>query len=496
MADGTTSAANAIISSILGSAEDCAVREVVDRFNGMYCVVNEGGKAVVFQQGFDPVLKRRRLDRLSPADLRLLYLNERIQVGVNKDGSPAMKGVADVWLHHAERRQFIHGVTFDPARQVRLGVLNLWEGYAVTPAPGDWSLMRGHIQHVVCDGDPTRFRYTMGWTARMLQYPNEQGEVAMVMKGAEGTGKGTFAKAIKTIVGHHALAIANGKHLVGNFNSHLRDVVFLFADEAFFAGDRAHVGVLKSIITEPYLTVEAKYANAIEVPNYLHLMMASNEEWVVPASLEARRFFVNELSADRRNDHAYFAAIWEQMEAGGYAAMLHDLLAYDLTGFNVRNVPVTEGLQRQRKLSLGTTEAWWLDCLERGYVFRSRLGLESVFAKWRERVSTELLFASYTDFANARRERRQLTREGLGRFVTSMRGEATRIRNAIVGEHLTEEANLHGGISRKAKPVRQDRACGYDVGSIETARQGFSAVTGLQVDWDGGAATEDADGDE
>ncbi len=28
----------------------------------------------------------------------------------------------------------------------------------------------------------------------------------------------------------------------------------------------------------------------------------------------------------QEGDHAYFAAIWEQMDAGGYEAMLHDLL--------------------------------------------------------------------------------------------------------------------------------------------------------------------------
>jgi hypothetical protein len=258
----------------------------------------------------------------------------------------------------------------------------------------------------------------------MFQHPDEQGEVAIVVKGGEGTGKGTLAKAVKHTVGHHALAITNGKHLVGAFNSHLRDVVFLFADEAFFAGDRAHVGVLKSTITEPYLMVEAKYANTVETPNFLHLMMASNEEWVVPASMDSRRFLLNEVSAARRNDHAYFAAIWEQMEAGGFAAMLHDLLAYDLTRFNVRDVPVTEGLQRQRKMSLATTEAWWLDCLQRGYVFRSRVGLEAEFAKWHERATTELLFASYIEFARERRERRPVTREELGRFFARDEGGA------------------------------------------------------------------------
>jgi hypothetical protein len=146
----------------LGTAQDCAIAEVISRFNGMFMVVNEGGKAVILQHGFDPVLKRRRLDRLAPTDLRVLYLNERIPVGVNKDGSPVMKCVADVWLYHSDRRQFIHGVTFDPTNRPRPGVLNLWQGYAVQPAPSDWSLMRGHIQWIICDGDPIRFRYTMG----------------------------------------------------------------------------------------------------------------------------------------------------------------------------------------------------------------------------------------------------------------------------------------------------------------------------------------------
>ncbi len=168
------------------------------------------------------------------------------------------------------------------------------------------------------------------------------------MKGGEGTGKGTLAKVILHITGHHRLAISNPKHLTGAFNAHLRDAVFLFADEALFAGDRSHVGALKSLITEPYLTVEAKFQNAVQSPNFLHVMMASNEEWVVPAAHDARRFFVLEVSDLVKGNHGYFSELWAQLEAGGYTAMLYDLLAMDLTSFNVRAVPTTEGLQRQR----------------------------------------------------------------------------------------------------------------------------------------------------
>jgi len=270
--------------------------------------------------------------------------------------------------------------------------------------------------------------------------------------------------------------------LTGNFNAHLRDCVFLFSDEAFFAGDRQHVSVLKSIITEPHLTIEGKYQNAVQTPNFLHLMMASNEDWVVPASLDARRFFVLETSNARKDDHDYFAGIWQEMEAGGYEAMLYDLLHTDLTTFNVRRVPVTEGLQQQKKLSLDAPKAWWLDVLHRGYVFRSRLGLESFFGQWHEEVTTELLFSSYVEHAERRRERHPLTRETFGRFMVSLGAAQKRLQDAATGEHITDTQTPFG-TSRKAELIRARRPPGYRLGTLSTARAAFSAATGLSVDW-------------
>ena len=293
---------------------------------------------------------------MGAGDLRLLYQNRRVEVGVTKEGNPILTPVADVWLRHEKRRQFIGGITFDPSgAPTPPDTLNLWQGFAVTPRAGSWEKLRLHVRDVICRSSREQFEYLIRWLARMVQCPAEQGEVAIVMRGAEGTGKGTLGRALMRILGQHALHISNSRHLTGNFNAHLRDCVFLFPDEAFFAGDRQHVGVLKSLITEPHLTIEGKYQNAVQTPNFLHVMMASNEESVVPASLEARRFCCHEVSDVHKDDHAYFGAIREEMEAGGYAAMLHHLLHIDVTTFNVRRVPVTDGLQQQKMLSLDTT---------------------------------------------------------------------------------------------------------------------------------------------
>ncbi len=424
---------------------DAAVAAIVKEFNEKYLVVNENGKAVIYQPGFDPILKRRRYDRLSPRDLQVLWMNRLIPCGLDQHKKIIYKPADSVWMHHRDRREFRDGVAFNPSTtKQKPGILNLWQGFAVKPKPGNWSLMHNHMRDIICCGDKVRFDYLMGWIARMLQHPGQQGEVAVVMKGGEGTGKGTVARALRKIMGQHGMQISNAKHLVGNFNGHLRDCVFLFADEAFFAGDRQHIGVLKTIITEDNLSIEAKFQNAVEMPNFLHLMMASNEDWVVPASIDARRFFVLEVDENNANKHDYFAAIWEQMEAGGYEAMLADLLAHDLTRFNVRAVPQTQGLQQQRKLSLPVPESWWIDCLQRGYVFRSKLGLEAEFGQWREVVSMELLFASYREFARDRHERRPLSREDFGKFMKRMGGTPSRPQRGITGEHLTDEPTALG----------------------------------------------------
>jgi hypothetical protein len=259
--------------------------------------------------------------------------------------------------------------------------------------------------------------------------------------------------------------------------------VFLFADEALYAGDPSQKGVLKALITEPTLTIEAKNVDVVETPNFLHLMMASNEDWVIPAALDARRFFVLEVSPERANDHAYFAAIWEQMEAGGYGAMLHDLLAFDLSTFNVRAVPVTAGLQHQKKMSLPTAEAWWMDVLHRGYVFRSRHGLEEVFGVWHDEVTTDILFDSYFEFATKAHERHPLAREAFGQFMVKVGAKPARPRNALVGEHITDVENQYGASTRKAAVIRKARAWGYHLGTLETSRSDFCKATRLTVEW-------------
>ena len=128
-------------------------------------------------------------------------------------------------------------------------------------------------------------------------------------------------------------------------------------------------------------------------------------------------------------------------------------------------------------------EDWWFETLYRGYVFRSRIGLEEYFNDWHDWVATEILFDAYATHAKARGERRPIGREAFGAFLVRMGGRGTRPRNAVIGERIADVANIYGGTSRKAELVRSGRPYGYDLGNLQIARAAFERATGININW-------------
>jgi hypothetical protein len=302
-----------------------------------------------------------------------------------KSGAPGKeriehKDAALLWITHPARRRF-WGVQFDPSAVGHGRFYNMWKGFAVEPKPGDWSLFKRHIEEVLCKGNPELFSYVFGWLARAVQIPCLPAETALVLRGPKGAGKGTLANLFGMVFGRHFLAVSNKRHLVGNFNFHLLDKVVLFVDEGFWAGDVQNEGVLNQLITEPLLPIEKKYADIKDAPNRLHIIMASNADWVVPVSGHERRYCVLDLDAKHAQNIDYFTAIRQQQEHGGTAAMLYDLLTYNLATFNHRQPPLTDGLRDQMVHSLRGFDAWWFNRLREGDLIQGQRGWDKTNAE-------------------------------------------------------------------------------------------------------------------
>lgn len=268
------------------------------------------------------------------------------------------------WLAWPLRRSYPTGIGMWPEADAPPGAFNLYRGFGVEPRAGDAAMMVEHVR-MLCGGSADLSEYFLNWMAFSVQRPGSRAEVAVVLRGGQGTGKGTVAKALLRIHGAHGLHVTQSRHVVGHFNAALRNTVFVFLDEAWYAGDKAAEGVLKGLITEPTLVIENKGRDAIGgVPNRLKALMASNSSWVIPAGADERRYCVIDVPSDRAQDHAYFSALHGWLDAGGTGIFLQHLLDRDLSSFNVRSAPRTAALDAQKIEALSVLDRFLLNALD------------------------------------------------------------------------------------------------------------------------------------
>lgn len=297
-------------------------------------------------------------------------------------------GLGSWWFDQRMRRQY-ERVVFEPGVDTP-GDLNLWQGFGVEPRLGD--LHRGYLAHVldnICQGDVERYEYLIKWMARVVQRPNTQSMVAVVLLGSRGTGKSFFANQFARLFGTHSFVASNDHLITGRFNSHLSSIVFLLAEEAFDVRDKRHESVLKELITGETLVIEGKGVDVRQLKNYVHLMMTSNNEKVIPAGDHERRFLVIRVGENVRQATEYFAAISTDMENGGLHNLLHHLLNVDLTGFNVSKIPTTVELTEQQDYNLSREDDWLWSKLESG------VWLQTMRAPWVGPVIKEVLHREY-----------------------------------------------------------------------------------------------------
>lgn len=331
--------------------------QLLEELNQKYAVVPIGNKFSIINE---TEIETRFL---TLSDFRLALQN---RFAIDTTGKfPKQIQASSWWLTHPERREY-KSVDFLPLPETPNGVFNMWRGFAVMPKGGleDIPLFHELIDEVICSGNEQWALYLWGWLAHMVQFPKEKPGVAIVLRSdAQGVGKSCFAEYVGSLLGRHFRTVTHGRHIHGNFNSHLKDTLMLFGDEAVWGGDRRTESILKQLITEPNMIIEMKGKDVFEVRSYLRLMLATNSEWAAPVGLTDRRYFVLNVSNSRKNDHNFFKRLIYEQNHGGIEALLQVLMDFDLSDFEVRNIPETPARLDQKLLSMEPIEKWWLEIL-------------------------------------------------------------------------------------------------------------------------------------
>ena len=440
--------------------------DVVSELNTNHAIVNIAGKIRVMKEHLDPVSNELIMDFMSTQDFHTSFMNKKVP---DPENPKKKKPKSKLWIEDPNRREY-EGIVFEPSRFDVPGYYNLWKGFTVEPKKGDWSLYYRHVIDNIADGDRDLGEWVIAWMARVVQDPGQaQGDrpgTSIVLQGGQGTGKGVMVNIFGYLFGEHFMSVSHATQVAGRFNSHLKNKVVVFIDEGFWAGDKAAEGVLKSVVTEPYIAIEQKGIDIVRVRNHINLLMASNNDWVVPANLSERRFQVLKVGEAQMQNKKYFKAIMQQMgPGGGKEAMLYDMLEMDISEYDLGKLSDTEGLLEQKIHSMDTFMSYWFERLQEGRLLSNAIEsneFASFTDQWAE-VKMEDQHEDYLIYADKHKERYPLKPRQFGIKLNQLCPEVKNIQ----------------------KREGADRTWYRRFPSIEECRTMFERVIKTKIPWDG-----------
>lgn len=377
---------------------------------------------------------------------------------------------AEQWLDWKGRREY-QGLVFAPEQKVREGFYNLWTGFAVEPLAYEqanerqkrgFDLFMDHLKNNICMGDGELATWLTGYFAHMIQKPYERPLTTLAFKGLKGTGKNALIDRIGCILGErHYLVAHDSRYLTSNFNGHFDSCLCMVLDEAFWGGDKSNEGKLKGFTTAPSILIERKGKEPYKIQNLVRIIMIGNEDWIVPASHDERRYAVFQLGRDRMQDNEYFTEMRVCMdEQGGNRVLLDYLKKFDLSTVDVNRAPKTAALMEQKIESLTPLEQWWFDCLKEGCI----LGSEFSGVKWPEYLERNRFRDVFYKYLKDRQIRsRSPSAEWIGRMLK-------KVAVNVVSKQRRIDAEVKGI---------------YEFPSLEQARSDWDKHMGQKGNWEG-----------
>lgn len=428
--------------------------------NQRHAVVIVGGRTVVLTDG-----QGGRVEFLSRRAFEDFYANRAVPV-LGTKGNVVQKPLGRYWFEHPGRRQYDR-VEFLPGEATPGDTYNLWRGWEIEAKPGRCDRFLSFVLEVIAAGDQQVYEYLMNWMALKVQKPSVKLQTSIALRGGQGVGKSVFAELYGSLFGPHFVKVTDRRSLMGNFNAHLAQALLIFADEMAAPSNADMAGRLKTLVTQPHLRVEPKGLDSFEVRNCFALIMASNNEHVVTADADDRRWVVLDVTPCRQNDHAYFRDLLAEWDGGGREALFAMLLQRDLRNFEHRNRPRTAAHTDQVEHSFTGARRILHEMLRTGETPFSRRSICTIEAIVGDGGR---VFINASDLVNWARERGIFDRE-----VGSIEKSLGHLLKKLAGVTVSERRKVYN---------RQVR--GVWLPPLAEARRRWCEITGRSFEWEDG----------
>lgn len=257
------------------------------------------------------------------------------------------------WNKDAERR-IIDDYVFKPTEACAKNEVSLFKGFhyqSLTPCENPKAIeMFCDILKSNCNDDETTYAYMLKWFARMIQNPFEKSATCPIfINKSQGTGKDTICLWMKKLMKNHVGHYTNDEDLFEKHDGRKEGAVLMYLEEVGSGVCKSKATALKAMITSDSVSINPKGERCYSVPNVGNYIMTTNDENPVRIENSDRRFFPIETSRRLLGKHEFwreFHSIVKFDIGDGNPEWLYPvgkfLEGIDLTGFNPRNLPVSE----------------------------------------------------------------------------------------------------------------------------------------------------------
>jgi hypothetical protein len=291
-------------------------------------------------------IRRSDLKKYKPDQWKSMYASQ------HPDGDI----LTAVWKGKTAVRRFETLVYIPEKPEIIDSQYNLWRPSGVQAAPGDTSWFENHINWMF--PNDTERNYVIDYLALLVQRPAEKIHFALLIRGAQGTGKSAIGLLMSKIIGMRNVVQPSNDEVTGKFTVWQEGAQLGVIEELMTLGRLEVANRLKPVITEPNLRIEEKHGSPYSIPNYLNLLCFTNHRNALPMEAGDRRWLVV-FSPALPKDQAYYARLFDNIESvEGAAAVKHLLLNRAIHLDPKGRAPDTVAKDEMRSYSIGDIEHW------------------------------------------------------------------------------------------------------------------------------------------
>ena len=216
---------------------------------------------------------------------------------------------------------------------------NRWSPTAVAPHEGEVKPFLDHLAWLLNEQDGKELLCRL---ANMLQFPKKRPTSIFLLQGRQGVGKNLIFNIFEKLVGRENFYACEPASVLSGYNNFFANKVMIVVNEFTDFNKAEFLEHLKSLVTEPRISIRQKYHDEVTINNFAHIFALTNLDRPINLQRDDRRFYVAQCVPQVPKEPTYYRMMFEWMEEQK-EVLLDYLLKYDIGTWNPQAPPpITE----------------------------------------------------------------------------------------------------------------------------------------------------------